>query len=283
MINTTATAESLNYNRAIMSRLKAFSTHLIISAIIATLVTALMLILWYRPPFFSALGGQQVLLILLGVDISLGPLFTLLIFNPRKSRRALTFDLSVIAILQVTALIYGMSIVFHARPVFVVFSKNSFDLVTANMLSKADIAKAKDPNYRRLPITGPVYVYSEMPTEVKERNEVVLGAFSGGKDLPEFPQYYMPYDEHMAAAGLAARPIAELKKLNPGHIAEIDGSIHASGLAESNVGFLPLRAKYHDETVLVGKNDGKVLAVLPIKPWQPTTFVQPKAGNPDKK
>lgn len=265
-----------------MSRLKAFSTHLIISAIIATSVTVLMLTLWYRPPFFSALGGQQVLLILLGVDISLGPLFTLIIFNPRKSRRALTFDLSVIAILQVAALIYGMSIVFHARPVYVVFSKNSFDLVTANMLSKADIAKAKEPGYRTLPLTGPVYVYSEMPSDIKERNEVTWSALSG-KDLPEFPQYYMPYDKHMSAAGLAARPVAELKKLNPGHIAEIEDTIRASGMAEPDVGFLPLRAKYHDETVLVGKNDGKVLAVLPIKPWQPTTFVQPKAGNPDKK
>ena len=195
-----------------------------------------MLTLWYRPPFFSALGGQQVLLVLLGVDISLGPLFTLIIFNPRKSRRALTFDLSVIAILQISALIYGMSVVFQARPVFVVFSKNSFDLVTANMLSKADIAKAKYPGYRHLPLTGPVYVYSEMPTDIKERNEVVLGAFSG-KDLPEFPQYYMPYDEHKSAAGLAAKPIAELKKLNPGHIAAIDDAIHASGRDRIGYGF----------------------------------------------
>jgi hypothetical protein len=105
---------------------------------------------------------------------------------------------------------------------------------------------------------------------------VVLGAFSGGKDLPEFPQFYMPYAEHMAAAGLAARPIAELKKLNPGYIAEIDDSIHASGVAESDAGFLPLRAKYRDETVLVGKSDGKVLAVLPIKPWTPVKFVPAK-------
>ncbi len=258
-----------------MSRLKAFLVHLTISATIAASVIAIMLLLWYSPPFFSALGGQQVLLILLGVDVSLGPLFTLIIFNPRKSRRALTFDLSVIAVLQASALIYGMSVVFVARPVYVVFSKNSFDLVTANMLSKEDIAKAKDPNYRRLPLTGPVYVYSEMPSGIKDRNEVVWGTFSG-KDLPQFPEYYMPYDEHMAVAGRAAMPIAELRKLNPGHIADIDDSIHASGRAESDIGFLPLRAKYHDQAVLVGRIDGKVLAVLPIKPWSPATFVQPQ-------
>ncbi len=255
-----------------MTRLKAFSLHLIISAAIAASVVALMLLLWYRPPFFSALGGQHVLLILLGVDVTVGPLFTLLIFNPGKSRRALTFDLSVIAILQVAALVYGMSVVFQARPVFMVFSRDSFDLVTANMLSKEDIAKAKNPEYRSLPLTGPVYVYSEMPADIKERNEVVLGAFSG-KDLPQFPQYYMPYDEHMAIAGRAAMPIAELKKQNPGRSADIDDSVHASGRAESDVGFLPLRAKYHDETVLVGKSDGRILSLLRMKPWQPTVLV----------
>jgi hypothetical protein len=249
-----------------MSRLKAFSIHLTISASIAASVTALMLLLWYASPFFSALGGKHVLLILLGVDVTLGPLFTLIIFNPLKSRKALTFDLSVIAILQSAALIYGMSVVFHARPVFVVFSKDSFDLVTANMLSKEDIAKAKNPNYRSLPLTGPIFVYSEMPTVIKESNEVVWGAFSG-KDLPQFPQYYMPYSEHMSAAGLAAKPMAELEKLNPERSTDIENLIHASGRAGSDVGFLPLRAKYHDQAVLVGKSDGKILALLEVNPW----------------
>lgn len=254
-----------------MTRLKAFSIHLAISTAIAASVIALMLLLWYAPPFFSALGGKQVLLILLGVDVTLGPLFTLIIFNPLKSRKALTFDLSVIAILQTAALIYGMSVVLHARPVFVVFSKNSFDLVTANMLSKEDIAKAKNPDYRSLPLTGPIFVYSEMPTNIKESNEVVWGAFSG-KDLPQFPQYYMPYDEHMSAAGRAAMPMAELKKLNPGRSADIENLMRASGRAESDVGFLPLRAKFRDQAVLVGRSDGKILALLEVNPWPATAL-----------
>ena len=255
-----------------MPRLKAFSVHLAISAAIAASVIGLMLLLWYRPPFFSALGGQHILLILLGVDVVLGPVFTLMIFNPGKSRRALTFDLSVIAILQAAALIYGTSVMFQARPVFVVFSRDSFDLVTANMLSGAGYCPGQNPDYRSLPLTGPVYVYSELPTDIKERNEVVLGAFSG-KDLPQFPQYYMPYKAHMATVGQAARPIAELKKLNPEHIADIDDAVRASGRAESDVGFVPMRAKYRDETVLVGKSDGNILGLLPTRPWLPTVFI----------
>lgn len=249
-----------------MSRWKASLIHLTISAVIATAVLALMLLLWYPYPLFAAVGGQQVLLILLGVDMSLGPLITLIVFNTKKSRRALAFDLSVIATLQVAALLYGMSVVFQARPAFVVFSKDSFDLITANMLSDEDIAKARYPDYRSLPLTGPVYVYSEMPTDIRERNEVALSALSG-KDLPQFPQHYMPFAEHMAAAGRVAKPLAELKKLNPDRTAEIDGRVRNSGRAEADLGYLPLRAKYQDQAVLVGKSDGQMLAVLRMRPW----------------
>ncbi|MEO8343589.1 MAG: TfpX/TfpZ family type IV pilin accessory protein [Gallionella sp.] len=249
-----------------MSRWKASLIHLSISVTIATAVLALMLLVWYPYPLFAAVGGQQVLLILLGVDVSLGPLITLIIFNTKKSRKALTFDLSFIALLQITALSYGMSVVFHARPAFVVFSKNSFDLVTANTLSDEDIARAKYPEFRALPITGPIYVYSEMPTDLKESNEVVLNTFSG-KDLPQLPQYYMPYAEHGAAAGQAAKPIAVLKKLNPDNITEIDDALLKIGRAETEVGYLPLRAKYQDQAVLVGKNDGRILKILRMKPW----------------
>jgi hypothetical protein len=249
-----------------MTRLKAFYIHLGISASIAASVIALMLLLWYAPPFFSALGGKHVLLILLGVDVTVGPLITLIIFNPLKSRRALTFDLSVIALLQISALIYGMSVVFQARPVFVVFSRDSFDLVTANMLSKEDIAKAKNPIYRSLPLTGPIYVYTEMPTDINERNKLVLSAFSG-KDLPRYPQYYMPYDEHSSIAGRAAKPLSELKNLNPGRSDEIEKLIRASDRGDTDVGYLPMRAKFHDQAVLVGKSDGKILAQLDVNPW----------------
>jgi hypothetical protein len=116
-----------------------------------------------------------------------------------------------------------------------------------------------------------------MPAAIKERNEVVLGELSG-KDLPQFPKYYMPYDEHMSAAGRAARPIAELQKLNPARIADIDSAIQASGRMASDVGYLPLRAKHRDQSVLVGKSDGKVLALLKINPYPPSAL-----STPDKK
>lgn len=248
-----------------MTRWKAFLIHLAISAAVAISSLLLMLIFWYAPPFFSSAGGKQVLLIMLGVDVALGPLITLIIFNTLKTRKALLFDFVVIGVLQFSALAYGVNVMFHGRPVYVVFIKNSFDMVLANQLNDMDIEKAQ-PQYRSLPVTGPVYVYSAMPTNLNDRNEVVLAAFSG-KDLPLFPQHYQAYAGHEAEVGAAAKPISELRTLNSNRSEEINGELQHQGWVESDIGFVPLRSKFEDMAVIVSKHDGKILKVLKLRPW----------------
>lgn len=165
-----------------------------------------------------------------------------------------------------SALVYGIFIVFQARPVFAVFSKGSFDLVIANSIRKEDLAKAHQPSFQSLSLTGPIYVYTEMPKNPKENSEVVLSMFSG-KDLPEFPQYYTPYSKHMAAAASTAKPLAELRKLNPNDKSEIDAAIRSSGRNEADLAYIPMRAKVQDLVVLIGKNDGEIIQLLKLRPW----------------
>ena len=64
-----------------LTRWKAFVLHLAISALIATTVVALVVMLWYPPPYFAAMGGETLLRLLIGVDVVLGPLITLIIFD----------------------------------------------------------------------------------------------------------------------------------------------------------------------------------------------------------
>lgn len=250
-----------------MSRWKASLIHLSLSISIAAIVLTLMLLLWFAPPFFSAAGGHDVLLIMLAVDVTLGPFITLIIFDLKKSRRALLFDFSVIAMLQISALVYGLTVMFHARPVYVVFSKGSFDLVTENMLDNRDLAKVRYPQFGSPPFSGQVYAYTEMPTDPREINEVVMTAFSG-KDLPQYPQYYKPLTEHAQAVAAAAKPIQQLRNLNPGKTAEIDSAIHAARQSEQDLGFVPLRAKFEDLAVIVSRRDGKIQTILALQPWK---------------
>ena len=90
---------------ASLNRWKAALIHLGISAAIGVGVVALMLFVWYSRPYFTAMGGDTLILLLIGVDVVIGPLITLTIFDPKK--KGLRFDLSVIAAVQLAALAYG--------------------------------------------------------------------------------------------------------------------------------------------------------------------------------
>ena len=79
-----------------MSRWKAAGIHLSISLAIGLLVGALLFGVWYPPPYFHAAGADELILLLVGIDIVLGPLMTLVIF--RSGKRGLKFDLTVIGL-----------------------------------------------------------------------------------------------------------------------------------------------------------------------------------------
>src|SRR5262245_30915782 len=98
-----------------MSRWKAAGIHLLLSAAIAAAVVIFMLTVWYYWPLFEAAGGSRLILILVGVDVTLGPLITLIVF--KSGKKSLKFDLTVIALFQVAALIYGIYTFYLARPV----------------------------------------------------------------------------------------------------------------------------------------------------------------------
>src|SRR6266478_2448154 len=95
-----------------LTRWQAAPIHLGISVVIAASVFFAMLLLWYPQPYFQVSGGRTLLLLLIGVDVIVGPLRTLIVFDPRK--KYLVLDLAVIAMLQAAALTYVGWIMFHA-------------------------------------------------------------------------------------------------------------------------------------------------------------------------
>src|SRR5688572_1629501 len=108
-----------------MNRYRAAATHFALSVLVVGTVFLLVYFLWFPGPLFRGAGGRDLFLVLAMVDVTLGPLITLLIFRPGK--RGLKFDLAVIALIQVAALAYGTHVVFEARPVWTVFLKDRFD------------------------------------------------------------------------------------------------------------------------------------------------------------
>src|SRR5256885_1540003 len=112
-----------------MSRWRASGLHFLISLLILVTALALIRLVWYPDFFFAAIGADGLLAILFTVDVTLGPLITLVIF--KSGKRGLKFDLAFIAVCQLAALLYGMHTVFLARPAFAVFYDDRFEVVQA--------------------------------------------------------------------------------------------------------------------------------------------------------
>lgn len=244
-----------------MSRWKASGIHLLLSAAIGGAVVLFMLTVWYPWPLFEAAGGSHLIFVLLAVDITLGPLITLVIFKTGK--KGLKFDLTVIALLQLTALAYGLHTVYLARPVYLVFTIDRFDLVTAKDLDPQDLAKVTNPEYKELPIGRPRYIAAVLPPSSDEQLKI-LGSALSGKDLQMYPQQYVPYEQEAGNAIKRSKPLDILLKRDP---KTVQTYLKSAGRAEDSVRFLPLRAPDKDGAVLIDAASGKPLEILLVEPW----------------
>ena len=104
----------------LITKLKATGVHLSISVLIFVYLTWKIVFDWYPGPYFAVDGGWQGIRLVGAVDLVLGPLITFLIFDNRKSMRAIVFDLVVIAVIQIGALAYGVHATYSQRPVAIV-------------------------------------------------------------------------------------------------------------------------------------------------------------------
>ena len=248
-----------------LNRWRASTLHLGISAAIAAAVVTLMLALWYPQPYFAAMGGETLILLLIGVDVVIGPLMTLIVFNPKK--KSLRFDLAVIALLQLAALAYGSYVMFEARPVYTVFVVDRFEAISANAVDADSLTKAGAKEFRTLPLTGPKIIAARQPDDPKRQSDVVISAMDGGPDLANLADLYVPYPQFRQDAARSARPLAELAKRQPQEAATIRAFVDTSGRAENTLGYVPLKARNRDMSVILDKKSGDVIGIIPVYPW----------------
>ena len=131
---------------ALKFRLKAFGLHLSASATVLTLVIGGLYLGWYRWPGGYLSGVSLVALILMSVDVSLGPLLTFLIASPTKPRRVLARDISLIAAVQLAALAYGTTTLWQGRPLYYVFAVNRVEMIQAAGFDSAMVARMRKQN-----------------------------------------------------------------------------------------------------------------------------------------
>jgi len=125
-----------------MNRYQAFGTHLLISLVIFAVILVCITQYWYPGILFDTGNGWKAIGLIIGIDLILGPLLTLLVFNPKKS--SLKFDLSVIAAVQIAALSYGTWTIYSTHPVALAFVNSHFITLYANSELGKEMANELD-------------------------------------------------------------------------------------------------------------------------------------------
>lgn len=242
-------------------KLKAFSLHLIASLVIAVVSLGLVFFVWYPKPLYQATGVVEIFLIMLGVDVILGPLLTFIIYKPNK--KTLKFDLIVIVLLQLAAFSYGFYHVYDGRPAWIAYNIDRFDLVKNNEIDKRKLVEAL-PTYQQVSNSGVRYVAAILPTQDRDtRNEILFDEIGYGIAPSQRPELFQPLSAVNEVMLTRTKAIDELydynDKANVNHI--------LSEYPEAN-GFLPLKANAVDMTVLINKeNDNKVIKIVDLRPW----------------
>lgn len=262
-----------------LSRWQAASLRLVVSVFIAAVVAALLIGVWYPPPYFGAGGGLRLLLLLIGTDLILGPLLTLLIF--KQDKLSIKLDLAIIGLLQIIALVFGMFVIVQSRPVFIVASVDRFITVAANQLTDVDLLTARYPGWRKRSWQGPVLVATQRPENSAQRQELLFSALAG-KDIELYPYYYVPYQKAVVALLERAQRLEQLRMLHPAKEQQIDEWLATHKLVDSDVRWLPLVAQDTDLVMLVRQQNGQLLGVLPLDPWlKPSASAVPSEHSRD--
>ena len=266
---------SINLNRSMnvtlttpafwRDRLQASAIHLVASLVIAALAAALVFGVWYPYPYREISGGRELFLLLVSVDVVLGPLITLAVFNRKKPMAELKRDLLVVVLLQLGALGYGLWTVSVARPVHLVFEIDRFRVVHAIDIAP-DMLSKTPAGVEALPLTGPTLLAVRPFSSNQESLNATLAAVQGAQ-LAFRPDLWQPYADAVPRILKAASPAQSLKNKFADRAAEIDSLLSVAGTQAANVVYLPLVGRNNFWTVFLDARDAHVIATMPLDPF----------------
>lgn len=232
-----------------------FIRHLLISFLCLLSLFFLIYFIWFVPPLINATGILSVFLILVLIDLIVGPFLGFFVY--KEGKKTLKFDLSIVVLLQICSFIYGTYIIVEARPVWIVYNLGKYDLVQSFEVIEDNLNNAL-PEFKRKPILYPKYA-AIRPLPNSERM----------KEL-QFGMSIVQKPERFVDISLAKLPIQEqamnlnlLKEYNEPDLVQKTLSKYPQANA-----FVPLKANAVDMTVLIHKETAQVVKIVDLRPWK---------------
>ncbi|HTU67832.1 MAG TPA: TfpX/TfpZ family type IV pilin accessory protein [Steroidobacteraceae bacterium] len=244
-------------------KLLAFGVHFIATAVLAAIAAALIFLVWYPHPFELMVRGLELFTLVVGCDLALGPLLSFVVFNRSKTWRALAIDYTVIGIVQIAGMVYGVYTVAESRPVYVAFTVDRYEVVAARDLKETELAAAA-PAYRSIPLGGPRYVGVRVPE--KERDQELMDELAGNPPFAR-PKWYVDVASLLPDILERAKTIEELEHKHPDAKAGTEEALADVKVPRDRLRWVPISTRAGFWTAFIDTADGLPVAWLNFDPY----------------
>lgn len=241
-------------------RLQFFLSHLAISLFIAFIVVGTVFFIWYPAPLAKAVGVTHIFLMMLAIDVIIGPLLGLLVY--KEGKKTLKMDLSIIILIQIIALGYGVYSIAQGRPAWLAYNVDRFELVRNNEILTEQIAQAS-PQYQQPSWFKPQFVGVEFAKDKNIRGDEMFAEVLGGISIAQKPERYIALDKVKKQIQQRGQNLDVLNQFNDKALVKNTLSKYPQATA-----FVPLKANAMDMTVLINKEKGEVVKIVDLRPWK---------------
>lgn len=245
--------------------LRCAGIHFIVTVAVAVSVGVLVFGVWYPMPFREMTGGLGLYTLILGVDIVCGPLLTLILASPAKTRKTMLTDIGVVAIIQMVALGYGLYSVAIARPVALVAELDRFRVVSLTDLYEKDRQKAL-PQYQHTPLWG-IQTAGVIRAQASEAANKNLNLSLQGVEMSMRPDLWLPYAEMKDSLNKAVKPLSALKGLSEDSEAKLTQAVSRLSIPKDKLSYLPVSAPMSDNWIVLLDKNKTIVGYANVNGW----------------
>ncbi len=243
-------------------KFKALVIHLLLSIVLVSLVIALVIYFWYPLEYIYLTNFKDISILIISIDLILGPLLTFVIFNPTK--KSLRFDLIVIIAIQCAALTYGVNALYQTHPLYITYNHGSFNLIHANEVTPKD---AKHEKFKVSKLSSPRLAFAKMPDDPEKRTEIILGVdLKGEPDIDKRIEYYEPHQEHMDT--ILKNSLDNVKLFDEENLTPSSKSFLKKYGQKESFSFIPLKGAAGSAIIVLDKKSSEVIATINTEPWK---------------
>ncbi len=222
---------------------------------------------WYRWPGWHLTEVKTVVLVMVCVDVVLGPTLTLIIANQQKSRRELTRDIGIIVVVQLCALTYGSVSLWNGRPLYYAFSEKILQLVQAYDIdtSEAEAGRRQNPGLAPHWYSLPRWIWAPLPENADESRKIVVSAITGGDDIISMPRYFKPWEDGLPSLRNQLKKVDDVPNFAKSEKKKLKERMKAAGLPDDQVNTMPLTGRGHPLLAVFDPVTLKITGIIKAK------------------